>query len=210
MKVEHCTCADLRAQPVTDAGPVMVLPCTDAAAGRRAAELAARRAGVDGRLLVVHDTERVGFVAVVNTAFSCTRSPWLGYMAQDAFAGRAWLALALKAMLAGGAGLLAFNDGKWNGQLAAFGLARRPWVDSLYGGSFFFPGYRRHFADAELTLIARQAGLLAYEPDSVLVEVDWAKDRAAVDADDRRLFHARRVDGFGGRVSEAGLLSLIQ
>ena len=210
MKVEHCTCADLRAQPVTDAGPVMVLPCTDAAAGRRAAELAARRAGVDGRLLVVHDTERVGFVAVVNTAFSCARSPWLGYMAQDAFAGRAWLALALKAMQARGAGLLAFNDGKWNGQLAAFGLARRSWVDSLYGGSFFFHGYRRHFADAELTLIARQAGLLAYEPDSVLVEVDWAKDRAAVDADDRRLFHARRADGFGGRVSDPGLLSQVR
>jgi hypothetical protein len=210
MKVVHCSVADLCAQPLTEAGPVMVLPCTDPRAGRQAAELAARRAGVAGLLLVVHDTERTGFVAVVNTAFRCTRSPWLGYMAQDAFAGRGWLALGLQAMQARGAGLLAFNDGKWNGQLAAFGLARRTWVDGLYGGDFFHPGYRRHFADAELTLLARQAGLLAYEPESVLVEVDWAKDQAAVDAEDRRLFHARQAGGFGGRVTDPDLLSLIR
>ena len=67
-----------------------------------------------------------------------------------------WLALAVRAMEQQRASLLGFNDGKWHGQLAAFGLARRSWADSVYGGDLFFSGYRRHYADAELTLVARE------------------------------------------------------
>jgi hypothetical protein len=30
------------------------------------------------------------------------------------------------------AGLLGFNDGKWQGQLASFGLADRAWAESIH------------------------------------------------------------------------------
>jgi hypothetical protein len=131
-------------------------------------------------------------------------------MAQDAFAGRQWLALALRALESRQAGLLGFNDGKWRGQLASFGLARRRWIEPLYGGDFFHGGYRRHYADAELTLIAREQGRYAYEPDSVLIEVDWDKDGAAVDAHDRALFARRRASGFEGLVLSPELLNLMR
>jgi hypothetical protein len=154
------------------------------------------------------DTQRHGFVHVLNQAFRASRSPWLGYMAQDAFAGRDWMALALQALQARSGGLLGFNDGKWHGQLASFGLASREWVQGVYGGDYFFPGYRSHFADTELTLVARQQGRYVYEPESVLVEVDWAKDKAGANEADRSLFKARAMQGFGQRVSDLDLLRL--
>jgi len=119
--------------PIQCGGAIMVMPYTDAAQATRAARLAAARAGAPSLLLAVHDEARQGFIATVNQAFAATRSPWFGYMAQDAFAGRAWLALALRALQAKNAGLLGFNDGKWQGQLAAFGLAERVWALSVYG-----------------------------------------------------------------------------
>jgi hypothetical protein len=195
---------------------IMVMPFTDPAMAQKAANLAASRAGslnasgglldacAESILLAVHDSQRQGFVATVNQAFKVTQSPWLGYMAQDAFAGRNWLALALQKLQSQkDAALLGFNDGKWQGQLASFGLARRDWISKVYTDAFFFQGYHSHFADAELTLVARQQGVYAYEPQSVLVEVDWQKDQAAVNDADRRLFTTRKKSGFGNRVSDA-------
>ena len=192
-------------------GALMVMPCTDEAQARRAQAMAVARAGEGTQqacLLAVHDHRRKGFVAVVNQVFRHSRSPWMGYMAQDAFAGRDWLALALQALQRGQGGLLAFNDGKWHGQLAAFGLAERTWAASVYSGEFFFPGYRSHYADVELTLVARQQGRYVYQPDSVLMEVDWDKEQSAVHAPDRSLFRTRVRQGLGGRVTDEALLGL--
>jgi len=189
-------------------GPIMVMPSTDRALAERAVALACGRARADGLLVAVMDTQRQGFVHVLNQAFRASRSPWLGYMAQDAFAGRDWMALALQALQARSGGLLGFNDGKWHGQLASFGLASREWLEGVYGGDFFFAGYRSHFADTELTLVARQQGRYVYEPESVLVEVDWAKDQARANEADRSLFKARTLQGFGQRVSDPELLRL--
>lgn len=213
MEVLHATLPELEspalAARLRAPAPLMVMPCIDAALGQRAAVHAAARAGVPGLLLVLHDHARLGFVAVLNAVFRASASPWVGYMAQDAFAGRQWLALALRALESRQGGLLGFNDGKWQGQLASFGLARRRWIESLYGGDFFYSGYRRHYADAELTLIAREQGCYVYQPDSVLVEVDWGKDGAAVDPQDRALFARRRASGFDGRVLKPELLNLM-
>jgi predicted outer membrane repeat protein len=107
----------------------------------------------------------------------------------------------------GTGGALAFNDGKWFGQLAAFGLVRRSWLQGLYGGALFHPGYNRHYGDTELTLIARQQKRLAYHPHALLIEVDHDKDRRAVDAADRDLFLRRAATGFDNRVVDPALLS---
>jgi len=198
--------------PLECSGAVMVMPYTDTAQATRAARLAAKRAGAGvgapALLLAVHDQARQGFIATVNQAFEATRSPWFGYMAQDAFAGRAWLALALRALQTKSAGLLGFNDGKWQGQLAAFGLAERSWAQSVYGGDFFHGAYRSHYADTELTMIAREQGRYIYEPNSVLVEADWDKESAGVNPADRALYKARAATGFDARVNNPQLLQL--
>lgn len=190
-------------------GPIMVMPFTDAISANRAAELAAVRSGAKGLLLAIHDDQRQGFVQVVNLAFAATKSPWFGFMAQDAFAGRDWMALALQALHKNRGVLLGFNDGKWQGALASFGLASRAWASTNYPNSaFFHTGYQRHYADAELTVLALQAKGYVYEPNSVLVEVDWAKDGAAVNASDRALFRQRAALGFDARVKDTTLANM--
>ena len=122
--------------------------------------------------------------------------------------GRYWLRYALHALAQQpGAGLLAFNDGKWFGQLAAFGLVRRRWLDPIYGGTLFHPGYSQHYGDTELTLIARQQQALAYHPHALLVEVDHAKDRRSVNPLDHDLFQRRAAAGFDQRVTDPALRS---
>ncbi len=214
MDFEQVESAELLSRQWAVDGPVMVLPYTDADMAQRAGQHAAQRAGAKGLLLAVHDTERQGFVATVNLAFAATRSPWLGYMAQDAFAGRDWMALALQALHRQRGEFLGFNDGKWQGALASFGLASRAWAAGNYvnetggQGAFFHPSYQRHYADAELTVLAMQAKNYVYEPNSVLVEVDWAKEAQAVHAEDRALYRQRAAQGFEGRVADKALQGL--
>ena len=186
----------------------MALPFINTSAAQQAAELMSRRASAPGMILAIHDTNREGFGALVNAAFKATQSTYFGYVAQDAYAGRQWLKLAIDA-LGHNKSFLGFNDGKWAGALAGFGLAKRTWAQNNYDGNFFFPSYQRHYADAELTLLALQAGLYAYDANSVLIEVDWEKDQSAVDPADRALFAKRKLGQFDGRITSQPLLNLI-
>jgi hypothetical protein len=195
-------------RPIKCLGPIMVMPFTDVSLAQQAAEFASLRSDSEGMILAIHDVQRHGFIATVNHAFKSTHSPWFGYMAQDAFAGRSWMALALEAMQTEQAGLLGFNDGKWQGKLASFGLAQRGWASSNYEGDFFYPGYKSHYADTELTLIAQQQRRYTYQPNSVLVEVDWNKENTAVNSDDRKRYLARALQGFDGRVTDPVLKTI--
>lgn len=205
------TLSALRAQApreVLDAPVVAVMPWLRHAAAQQAAQLMVSRAGAPLQVLAVQDDLGAGPMAIWNAALPLTRGEYFIYCAEDAFAGRYWLRFALQAMSAQpNAGLLAFNDGKWFGQLAAFGMARRGWLHTVYGGSLFHPGYARHYGDTELTLIARQQQVLAYHPHALLVEVDHGKDGRSVDASDRTLFRQRAAQGFDGRVSDTRLLT---
>jgi hypothetical protein len=190
-------------------GALVVMPATDEAMAKKAMQLAAARADAPGLLLVVMDQERMGLVKVHNLVFKHSDSPWYGYIAQDAFAGRHWLSQALDAVQKANASLIGFNDGKWQGQIAAFGLAKRAWVRSVYEGDFFFAGYQSHYADVELTLIAREQAQYAYDPNAVMVEVDWDKDRASVNVADKSLYKTRAQSGFAGRVQNQQLRELV-
>ena len=187
----------------------MVMPFIHSSQAQQAAQLMSGRADAPGMVLAIHDVHQVGFAAIVNTAFKVSQSPYFGYVAQDAFAGRQWLKLAIEA-LGPNKSFLGFNDGKWAGALAGFGLAKRTWAQQNYNGNFFFPGYQRHYADAELTLLALQAGLYAYDANSVLIEVDWEKDGASVDPADRALFAQRKSARFDGRINSQALLDLVR
>lgn len=204
--------ADLRRQDPSSTAPwqadvVVVMPWIDRGRATATARLLAQRAGASMLLLAVQDDTRAGPVAIWNDALARSAGAWFGYVADDAFPGRQWLRFARDALArAPAANLLAFNDGKWFGQLAGFGLVRRTWVEGLYGGSLFHPGYRQHYGDTELTLIARQQQALIYEPHAMLVEIDADKDGKAVNPDDRALFLRRQAQGFDGRVHNPDLL----
>lgn len=189
-------------------GPLVVMPFIVPELAKRSAIQLARRAGEKGLLYGVYDDRRVGFVAVMNAVFRRSIAPRIAYVAQDAYAGRNWLALGSVALAQKDGGLLAFNDGKWNGTLASFGMATRSWAQANYDGDFFFPEYKRHYADAELTMIAMQRLLLRYDPAAVLVEVDWDKEGQGVEPADRTLFHLRARTKYDGKVRDSGLLRL--
>ena len=209
MDFELVTSSQLSGRTWLIDGPVMILPCTDAVMAKRAGQHAAARAGVKGLVLAIEDELREGFVSIMNQACRVTHSPWVGYMAQEAFAGRQWMSLALTALVQRQGVFVGFNDGKWQGALASFGLAQRGWAAGNYEqGEFFYPKYQRHYADAELTVLARQVKGYVYEPNSVLLEVDWGKDAQAVHQPDRVLYRQRAQDGFDGMVSEPKLRTL--
>jgi len=211
MQIQYLTSKALLAQDngsLVTGGVVVAMPFTNADEAQRSAKLMASRANAPGMILCICDESEEGFITLINRAFAKTQSAYFAYVAQDAFAGKDWLKEALSAM-GDQKHFLGFNDGKWAGALAGFGLARRSWAAQNYEGNFFYPDYKRHYADAELTLLALQAGVYAYDPSSLLVEVDWDKDGAVVDPGDRQLFLERKKTGFDGKVSNPALLNLI-
>lgn len=210
MRFQLVSTHDLQGGGDLQAEVLLVMPCTDVPMARRAATLMAQRAGAPGQLLLVEDLDGWGFIRIVNQVFGRTHGRYFGYVAQDAFAGRQWLALALDALQRPGKHLFAFSDGKWHGAFAGFGLAERAWAGRNYArGDFFHPGYRRHYADVELSLLAMSQGAYIHDPRSLLVEVDWAKDDARVDAQDRALYQRRAAAGFEGRVRSPELLHMV-
>lgn len=208
MKINTFSTGALADQNLDTDGPLVVLPFTEPALAKRASELMASRAGTRGLIACIFDEKREGFIAIVNRVFAQSDAQWVGYVAQDAYPGRLWLLNALTTLDKSGAGLLGFNDGKWSGSLAGFGLVHRPWALQNYGGPLFNPGYQRHYADAELTLLALNDGKYVYNPDAVLIEVDWQKDSKLADDNDRARFLHRVSTGFDDRITNAALLGM--
>jgi hypothetical protein len=192
------------------ASVILVMPATDLAQATKAASLMVQRAGVDDAvLLVVQDTDRHGFVSVANQCFQATQSDYFGYVAQDAFAGRRWLQRAKQLMDNSGKGLLGFNDGKWAGRLASFGLGRRSWLQANYpDGQLFCAQYSQHYADTELTALAMGNDQYCYDPNAVLMEVDWDKDHKAVNPTDKTLFAQRKTSWMPLRVQRPQFLEI--
>ncbi len=189
---------------------VLVMPSTDLPQATRAATLMVQRAGVqDAVLLIVQDPEGQGFVRVANQCFEATQSDYFGYVAQDAFAGRRWLQRAHHLLQTNGKGLLGFNDGKWAGRLASFGLGRRSWLTANYPqGLLFCPDYSQHYADTELTALAMGNDQYCYDPNAVLMEVDWDKDSKAVNPADKTLFAHRKANWMHQRVQRPQFLEI--
>lgn len=176
------------------ASAILVMPCTDPTQASQAAQLMANRAGVnDALLLAVIDEERQGFIATANRVFARTQSTYFGYVAQDAYPGRQWLQKALHTLEQTQKSLLGFNDGKWHGMLASFGLGRRTWFSANYAGPLFHPGYQQHYADTELTVLALDQNQYCHNPHAVLIEIDWEKDHKRVNDQDKQLFAHRKT-----------------
>lgn len=189
-------------------GVAVIMPCIDTKKGMDTANILSKRAGMDCKILIVHDTLRQGFIKTLNDATARVSTRYVVYLAEDAFPSIDWLRCAYDILEKSGKGLLAFNDGKWKGRIAAFGMVRIEWVRGLYKGVIFYPGYNSHRADNELTVIARAQGMHVYNPDCTLIEYDpkkvfrkTEKDAPNWKPDDKELFIKRFQQGFDGLVS---------
>lgn len=177
---------------------VVIMPALDRDKALGAARILIERSGLkEFCLIIALDDRRVGFVSVVNEVYRLTNFKYLVYLAEDAFPGRYWLRRAYDLMESSNGGLLAFNDGKWFGEYAAFGMVRKSWVERVYEADLFFPTYHSHFADVELTKIAERDGQLIYDPNAVLVEVDFSKGlHWRANQEDQVLYFDRLKKGF--------------
>ena len=118
------------------------------------------------------------------------------FTAQDAFPGRDWLRISYDAIEKDDSGLLGFNDGKWQGRIASFGMVRKEWIQKFYNNEILNSSYRSHKADNEITVIAKLDASYIYCPQSVLIEVDYNKDSGGSNALDDSVFAERFNSGF--------------
>jgi tetratricopeptide (TPR) repeat protein len=184
-----------------DQGVTIIMPCIDTKKAMETAYILSRRAGMYCKILVVYDTLRQGFIKTLNDTAARVACRYIVYLAEDAFPGRNWLRSAYESLEKSGKGLLAFNDGKWSGKIASFGMVRTDWVKTLYNGKVFCPHYRSHAADNELTVIARALGMHLYNPECTLVEHDFKKDFAGSNPQDYEIFKQRFLEGFDSLIS---------
>ena len=69
-------------------------------------------------------------------------------------------------------------------------------------------GYFGHYNDTELTLIAMQEGVYAFDPNIIFMEIDYEKESKGVNKEDKALFNRRLEHGFEGQVTRPDLLQM--
>lgn len=180
---------------------IVVMPAIDMQLANKASKVMQRRTRQKGLLIVVEDDLRLGFIMVANMVYMNTKSRFFCYVAQDAYPGAFWLDDGLETLKKENSGLLAFNDGRFFGTIAVFGLADRKWLYNIYKNFLFYPKYKSHFGDTELTVIALQTGKHVFNPNCLLMEVDYEKHRCKINMDDDKLYRERAEAGFDGRVT---------
>lgn len=156
-------------------GVAIIMPCIDKKMGINTAKALIDRAGMPCKVIIAYDSVGNGFIKTLNTVANRINVKYVIYLAQDAFAGRYWLKKAYTQLEKTGKGLLAFNDAKWDGLIASFGMVRVTWVNKIYGDAILYPGYKSHCADDELTAIARATNEHVYDPNISLIEIDHGK-----------------------------------
>jgi hypothetical protein len=179
-------------------GVAVIMPCIDTEKGMSTAQFLHQRAGMDCAIIIAFDTKRQGFIKTLNQTASRCDVAYVVYLAQDAYPGRNWLKIAFDSLEAEKKGLLAFNDGKWRGKIASFGMVSTAWAKKLYGNMILFEEYKSHKADNEITVIAKVTDMFIYCSDSVLIEVDERKDAGGSNTLDDELFKKRFLNGFNG------------
>jgi FkbM family methyltransferase len=190
-------------------GVAVIMPCIDKTMGVETAEILVKRAGIPCKVVVAFDSNGEGFMNTLNKVARQINVRYVVYLAQDAFPGMHWLKKAFDKLEETGKGLLGFNDGKWNGVIASFGMVRVNWVTNLYNGSILCPEYKSHCADDELTAIARSNNQYVYDPNVSLFEIDLAKGlTGGGNQRDRKLLYERFSTCFEGLAPRKELLKI--
>jgi len=175
----------------------VIMPSIDQEESTKTMNQLIKTAGMDADFMVLVDKQRTGFIKTVNNFVEKTDYKYYVYTAQDSFGGRNWLKIAYDAMQESNKSLFAFNDGKWAGRMAGFGMVRRSWKSP-----FFNSDYNANYADVELTLQALTDDELVVDLSSLLVEVDPIKHTRSVQLEDKALFAERKKTNFDGTVSD--------
>lgn len=187
---------------------LVLIPATKLDQANEAAEVMKTKAGMPCDVLVIEDKERKGFVKTINSAFH-THTEYENYVytAQDAYVGRDWLLEATASMARKNAGLVAFNDAKWRGRMAQFGLVNREWALQTFGN--IFPDcYVGNYCDVEISQVAKQQDRFAWSEKGIMLEVDPDKDlgKKQVIKEDKLTYALRKKTGFDGKVIDKKLL----
>lgn len=174
------------------------MPCIDKPKGTKTITQLAETAGLEADYFLLMDDEKKGYVFKINEFVNNHKAvfgkdyDFYVYTAQDAFGGKNWLKEAYEELERTGKGVLAFNDNKWDGKLASFGMVR-----ASYKKPFFFAGYHSHYADTELSVAATVAKQLCYNPKAIMFEVDYDKKTKMVNKRDKELFKKRQKKYYG-------------
>lgn len=188
------------------------IPTINPEKAKQCADILHQRAGYPHKIIAQaeEDDKRIGWVAMMNKMKQENPADFYVYLADDVFPSRDWLKNGMKVMLETGAGLLGFNDGKWNGLNASFGIVRHDWIKTIYDTDLLYKGYRSHYSDPELTMIAMAQNKYAYRPEILMVEIVYNKEGNNIprnNKDDRKLFRERKKSGFDGRVTDQEILA---
>lgn len=185
----------------------VIMPTIHTKLARKTRKILEKRAGMPCDVYALLDTKKNGYVSVCN-AFVRNNPDYDYYVTatDDIFPSRNWLKNAYELMKSKGAKLVGFNDGKWEGRLACCALIDGEWMMKNYGGNVYFSGYFGHYNDTELTLIAMQDGVYAFDPNIIFMEIDYEKESKGVRKEDKALFSKRVETGFDGRVTRPDLL----
>ena len=186
----------------------VIMPTIHQEQALKTLEILKTRAGCEFTNTVYPDDNRQGFVSLCNQEVKATKADYYVYLTDDIFPSRNWLKDALALMKEKKAGLVGFNDGKWQGLLATCGLVDATWMKKNYNGNLFFPGYFGHYNDTELTMIAMQDNKYAYDPNICLTEIDYEKETKKVHVPDRELYAMRKESNFDGLVTDDKLKQL--
>ena len=165
----------------------------------KAAQIQKERAGIHCEVKILVDSEQKGWVHSINRGFE--ENPgydYYVYSCTDYFPGRRWLQIGMQTLIKDKKGLLAFNDGKWFGRIATAGIVSKEFIAKTYKDKLLPDCYKNHYADTEISIVAEEMNELCYNPNAVLVEVDYdGKDTRPVNVKDRNLFNERLKTGFG-------------
>ena len=153
------------------------------------------RAGIECEVIAFPDTDGLGWPGVHNKVVKEKEWDYYCYSCADYFPGRNYLKNAIEVLKEYKRGLLAFNDGKWHGKIATAGVITREFYGTVYpDGNLFWPIYKSHYADTELSIIAYFENQLIYDPEIVLIEVDYEKEDKLVDPKDQIIYKIREKE----------------
>lgn len=186
----------------------VIIPSIDVEKAQKTVEQLKKRAEFPAEYYIIEDKERTGYIQTINNAIKNIDADFYVYTAEDAYAGIGWLKIAYECIERLNGGLFAFNDGKNMGTLATFGMVRKDWLETIYEyeGNLFYKGYKSHYGDTELSIVARQQKKLVTAMESVLMEVDYNKH--GVNVDDKKLYNERKLKGFDGLVKDPELINM--
>lgn len=192
---------------------VVIMPSINMKQANDAAEVMKIRAGMPVDIEVVEDTKREGFVKICNRVskdYLKKGYNLFAYTAQDAYVSKGWLLSAVMSQIEQMAGLIAFNDGKWWGKLAQFGMMTDEFMLHFNDGNMLPPHYFGNYTDCELTLIALQNNQFGWARDSIMMEIDPEKDKGnkKVNAEDKATFAKRKLLQFDGKVTSPELINM--